>query len=84
MANRTQLTVEFITPDDVGEENVRHVLDQFLADLEQTDRFERAIIRDDDDELSDGEAERLVEMLDDMTGEDCTALEQFIDQLQDE
>lgn len=83
MSNSYTVEVEFVTPDDVGKDNVEHVLGQFLADLERTDRFTVARIVEEKS-LDEGEVERLLELLSNVEDADIDSVERALSTLEDE
>ena len=82
MKNKYTLQVEFITPQDMGEENVRHVMGQILNDISKTDRFIDARIVDDEISLDGGEGDELLDMLSRARGFD--ELESVIEELKND
>jgi hypothetical protein len=83
MTHKVKLETEFIIPDDMDEENVRHVLDQFFVDLIKTDRFVDARIVSDSS-LDETEEKRLVELLTEVNEGDLDKLSDFIDEYTDD
>lgn len=77
MTNKVTLETEFVVPDDMDKENVRHVLSQFFGDLMRTDRFVDARIVEDNS-MDEAEEERLLEMLDGIDESDLEKLDTFI------
>lgn len=77
MTHKVHLETEFIVPDDMDEENVKHVLDQFFGDLIRTDRFLDARIVEESG-LDEAERARLIEMMEKVDGEDLDRLERFV------
>lgn len=47
MSKKYSMDVEFVVPDEMDKENVRHVVSQFFGDLVRTDRFIDARIVED-------------------------------------
>ncbi len=83
MTETVTLETKFIVPDEMDEENVRHVLSQFFGDLVRTDRFIDARIVDDES-LGDVDGERLLDQLSTINDADLEQLDNFIDALEDE
>lgn len=79
MAHKVSLQTEFKIPDDMGEENVRNILNEFFGDLCETDRFITADIVDDPS-LDESESDRLLKMLSNIEDDDLKQLESFIDE----
>lgn len=79
MTNKIELKTKFIVPDDMGEENIRHIVGQFFADLVRTDRFVDARIVDHS-EISDAEKDRLIEMLEEVNMDDLDRLGSAIEE----
>lgn len=80
MTNRHEFTVTFVTPDEVKEENVLFVLQEYFGDLVQTDRFIDASVEKGSD-LDDSEEKRLREMLSDISEEEFEDVAAFMEEL---
>jgi len=78
MSNKVTLETEFVVPDDMDEDNVRHVLSQFFGDLIRTDRFIDARIVEDAS-LDEAEKERALDMLSSIDDGDLEQLDAFIE-----
>ena len=83
MTETVTLETRFVVPDDMDEENVRHVLGQFFGDLVQTDRFVDARIIDERD-MDEADKERAIELLEEISKEEIEKLKPFIDKYTEE
>ena len=83
MTETVTLETRFVVPDDMDEENVRHVLGQFFGDLVQTDRFVDARIIDERD-MDEADKERVIELLEGISSEEIEKLKPFIDKYTEE
>lgn len=83
MTHSIQLEARFIVPDDMDEENVRNVMNEFFADLIRTDNFVDARLVDEYD-LDETEAERLCRMLDLVDDDSLDTVDEFISEYTDE
>lgn len=80
MSNTYTLTSTFVVPNDVKEENIRLVLNEFYGDLVETERFIDARIVDSES-LDQAERQRLFEMLSDLDEEAVATSIEFTSQL---
>lgn len=78
MTNEHEFTVKFVTPDEVREENVLLVLQEYFGDIVQTDRFIEAWV-ETGSTLDDSEEERLREMLSDLSDEELDSAESIVE-----
>lgn len=83
MTNRHEFTVRFVTPDNVEEENVLLVLREFFGDLIETDRFIDAVVEVGEYDMNDSEAQRMDEMVADLSDEEIEKLAEYIEELED-
>lgn len=83
MTNRHEFTVRFVTPDNVEEENVLLVLREFFGDLIETDRFIDAVVEVGEYDMNDSEAQRMEEMVADLSDEEIEKLAEYIEELED-
>lgn len=83
MTEKVTFETEFVVPDDMDEENVRHVLSQFFGDLIRTDRFVDARIVEES-ELDESEKERAISLLSNVEEDDLEQLDTFIEAFTDE
>lgn len=79
MTETITLETKFVVPDDMDEENVRHVLGQFFGDLVRTDRFVDARILDKST-MDEADKERVIELLEDISSGEIEQLEPFIEE----
>jgi hypothetical protein len=82
MTETITLETKFIVPDDMDEDNVRHILGEFFGDLIRTDRFIDARIVDDS--IDEGEKEQMLEMLSFVDDGNLEQLEAFIEEQKEE
>lgn len=78
MTNKFTFETEFVVPDDMDDDNVRHVLSQFFGDLIRTDRFVDARIVEDTS-MDEADKERLLDMLAAIEDDDLEQLDRFIE-----
>lgn len=78
MSHEIEVECRFVVPDDMDRSNIEHVVGQFFADIERTDRFKVAEIIDKAG-MDDDSKDRLVTMLSSIDDENIDQLEVFID-----
>jgi len=82
MSNKVTLNTAFVVPDDMDEENVRHILSQFFGDLMRTDRvIDARIVEEMDIEMS--EQERAIELLQELDDESLKKMKMFVEEYTD-
>lgn len=79
MSNKVTLNTAFVVPDDMDEENVRHILSQFFGDLMRTDRVIDARIVEELD-VDKSEQERVINLLEELDDENLDKIGMFVEE----
>lgn len=77
------LETEFTVSDDVDEENIRHIVGQFFADMVETDRFIDARIVDGES-ISDEQKAAIKNSLSEIDEDTLESIESFIEEYTEE
>lgn len=80
---KIRLETEFTVSDDVDEENIRHIVGQFFADMVETDRFIDARIVDGES-ISDEQKAAIKNSLSEIDEDALESIESFIDEYTEE
>jgi hypothetical protein len=83
MSNKYSLETQFIVPDEMDEENVRHVLSQFFGDLVRTERFIDARIVEDSS-MDEAQVDALYRQLEQADGQAVRARRRLLQMMADD